>query len=73
MKIVALLFVFLMAACSGYKTPTLSDPSKMSEDTLCYRYAYAKKNVAIKEEVRARNLDCEENLQRQVPVGESRY
>ena len=66
-----------LAACSGYKTPGLSgDPAGMSADTLCYRYAYAKSDRALKDEIAARHLDCAENLRNQPsldPVGESRW
>lgn len=60
------LVLLAMTACSGYKSPGLdSEPSKMSGDTLCYRYAYAKSNRALKEEIRARGLECEEILRTQ--------
>lgn len=63
--------VLLLAACEGYKSPGLdSDPSKMSGDTLCYRYAYAKSNRALKEEIRARGLECDEILRQQPHSGQ---
>lgn len=67
MKILSLFLLFFITACSGYKTPTFNNPSKMSADTLCYRYAYAKNDPAIRNEVEARNLDCETILQDMVP------
>lgn len=63
-----------LAGCEGYKTPGFSnDPAKMSGDTLCYRYAYAKSGPEMKKEVDARGLDCREVLEQQAPVGESRW
>ncbi len=60
-----------LIACSGYKTPGVSgNPSKMSADTLCYRYAYAKSNPALKDEVAARGLDCREVLDSQPAMGQ---
>jgi hypothetical protein len=57
-----------VSACSGsgYKTPSMnSDPARMSADTLCYRYAYAKSDPKLAAEVKARNLDCREILDEQ--------
>ncbi|MCE7887796.1 MAG: hypothetical protein DYH13_09900 [Alphaproteobacteria bacterium PRO2] len=63
--------ILLLAACSGYKTPGLSgDPSKMSADTLCYRYAYGKSNRALKDEIDARGLECGEILREQPHSGQ---
>ncbi|MGB4107611.1 MAG: hypothetical protein WBK55_07425 [Alphaproteobacteria bacterium] len=62
----------LLTACSGYKSPSMSsDPSKMSADTLCYRYAYAKSDRALKDEIRARGLECEEILRAQPQSGQN--
>lgn len=58
-----ILIPFFLAACAGYKAPSLSgDPAGMSADTLCYRYAYAKSDPALADEVAARRLDCAEVL-----------
>ena len=47
-----------LTACAGYKTPSLSgDPSKMSADTLCFRYE-SSKDPALGAEIDARNIDC---------------
>lgn len=56
--------VLMLAACSGnYKYPSASsNPQAMSADTLCYRYAYAKRNQELADEVAARNLNCEDLL-----------
>ncbi|GJL85795.1 MAG: hypothetical protein DHS20C02_15700 [Micavibrio sp.] len=62
MKKLFLILVFLplaLTACEGYRTPSLSkDPAKMSSATLCYRYAGARPDQAISDEVLLRNLDC---------------
>jgi hypothetical protein len=75
MKNLLVASLFLLAACSGYKTPSVSsNPSKMSGDTLCYRYAYAKSDPALAAEVKARGLDCRQTLEDQgAAVGESRW
>ncbi len=72
----ALLF---LVGCSGgddgfdkYKTPTLDNSANMSADTLCYRYAYAKENRSLKEEVRNRGLDCAAILESQSTYSDSR-
>lgn len=60
------LMVCTLSACSGYKTPSMSgDPARMSADTLCYRYAYAKSDPKLADEVSLRNLDCREILDEQ--------
>lgn len=51
------LFLLLLTACSGYRMP-MTGTQNMSGDTLCYRYAYAKDDPAIKAEIAARGLDC---------------
>lgn len=59
-----LVCLMLLAACSGntgpYKTPTISNSnaSSMSDTTLCYRYAGAKRSQALNDEVESRGLDC---------------
>lgn len=50
-------FIFTLSACETLKRPS-SNPSTMSSDTLCYRAAGAKKDDGIKDEIRARGLDC---------------
>lgn len=63
--------LLLLAACSGYKSPSMSsDPSKMSGDTLCYRHAYGESSRAMKEEIRARGLECDEILRQQPHSGQ---
>ncbi len=62
-----------LASCENFKGPSLSDPSRMSADTLCYRQAYAKSNPALADEIAARNLDCEESLRHQRPVDDRGY
>ena len=58
-KVQSLLLAFLLTACAGYKTPSLSgEPSKMSGDTLCFRAAHDPANKALRDEIAARNLDC---------------
>jgi hypothetical protein len=49
----------LLAACAGgYRHPGMhQDPSKMSADTLCFRYA-SSKDPALAAEIAARSLDC---------------
>lgn len=51
--------LLVLAACAGnYKTPGVAkDPSKMSADTLCFRYASAK-DPALGAEIERRGLDC---------------
>lgn len=63
-----------MTACGGgtYKTPSVSNPQSMSGETLCYRYAYAKDDPAIKAEIEARNLDCNKAFELEIG-GEGRY
>jgi hypothetical protein len=80
MKRASFLAFLLLAACGTTRHPTVGgDPSTMSADTLCYRYAYAKSNEALKAEIDARNLDCEDVLAAQPAamsgsaVGESRW
>lgn len=74
MKNILLAALLVLTACEGYRAPGTSDPAKMSGDTLCYRYAYAKTNRALKEEVVNRNLDCRAVLEEQPLIGtESRY
>lgn len=69
----------ILSACSGetlgsFRAPSLSgDPAKMSADTLCYRAAYAKEDPALREEVKARNLDCEAILAAQPQPGGERF
>jgi hypothetical protein len=66
----------ILAACAGersYKTPTFDNPSRMSADTLCYRAAYAKSSQALKDEVRARNLDCAAILEQQPAFDDRGY
>ncbi len=62
-RILPFLFLpVLLAACEGYKTPSIGNPERMSSGTLCYRYAYAKQTDALKDEIAARHLDCDEVL-----------
>lgn len=62
--------LLLLSACSGYKSPSMSsDPSKMSADTLCYRYAYAKSDPRLRDEIKARGLECGEILRQQPHSG----
>jgi hypothetical protein len=57
-----------------YKSPSVSgNPSKMSADTLCYRAATARANAALKDEIRARNLDCAAILESDPLLDSSRY
>lgn len=59
MKHIFLIPLLLLTACGSYKTPSLSgDPHSMSAATLCYRYAGARRDQAVSDEVTARNLDC---------------
>lgn len=61
MKIILpLAALVLLSACMEHtRHPEFSgNPSGMSSDTLCYRYAGAKKNEALAAEVKARRLDC---------------
>jgi len=52
------ILIFSLTACSSYRTPTVSsDPSKMSSDTLCFRYETTKKRK-LGDEVARRRLDC---------------
>lgn len=75
MKNIALIALLLLTACDGYRRPTLDtgNVERMSSDTLCYRYAYGKRSEAMKSEMEARNLDCNEILESQPAVGESRW
>lgn len=57
MKYVILIGVLSLTACSGYRMP-MTGTQNMSGDTLCYRYAYAKDDPAIRAEIAARGLDC---------------
>lgn len=69
-----LMVLLFTSACADYRTPGVSgDPGRMSADTLCYRYAYAKKDPKLKEEIAARGLDCKSILDSQPPIGQSRY
>ncbi len=53
-----LLALLLLTACAGIKAPSMSgDPSKMSADTLCFRYASSEDPV-LGAEIAARGLDC---------------
>ena len=58
--IVPLCALIALSACMEHtRHPQFSgNPSGMSAETLCYRYAGAKKNEALAAEVRARDLDC---------------
>jgi hypothetical protein len=58
--ILALSSLLILSACMEHtRHPEFSGkPSGMSSDTLCYRYAGAKKNEALAAEVKARRLDC---------------
>ena len=48
-----------LSACGHYNAPSLSgNPATMSSDTLCYRYATAKRDQAIADEITRRNLNC---------------
>lgn len=68
-KLLALSLVpFLLAACVSMKGPS-QNPLAMSADTLCYRYAYAKKNQPLKDEIDARGLDCRAILDQQGAIG----
>jgi hypothetical protein len=75
-----LISLLALGACSGggdspfdnYKTPTLDNPQNMSADTLCYRAAYAKSSQALKDEVRARGLDCGAILESRATFSDSR-
>lgn len=61
MKNFAFLVCLLLAlgACQRYNGPSArSNPATMSSDTLCYRYATAKHDKALVDEVARRNLNC---------------
>lgn len=62
MKIFSFIAVLFLAACvsDGYKTPSLSNAESMSEQTLCYRAAYAKADPAVNAEISRRNIDCDD-------------
>ncbi len=71
-------FLFL-AACStveashSYKTPSLSgDAGGMSSETLCYR-AETTGSEILKDEIRARHLDCREVLESRPLIPDARY
>lgn len=71
MKKILIVGIITLSACSGYKTPSMSsDPSKMSADTLCYRQAYAKSDPRLRDEVKARGLECAEILRQQPHTGQ---
>jgi hypothetical protein len=60
MRTILITSLLLLTACSGsnYRTPGLSGtPSKMSSDTLCFRYA-SSKSPDLAAEIDARNIDC---------------
>ena len=60
--ILALFLTAGLAACEGYRTPSVSqDPAKLSDHTLCYRAETTGKTV-LKDEVRKRALDCRDYL-----------
>ena len=67
--------VLLLVSCEGYKRPSLSsNPQTMSADGLCFRDAYAQLDAAMKAEIAARNLDCDEILESQPPPpGQSEF
>ena len=57
--VILLLAVLPLGACLGnVKYPTLFDPTSMSDETLCYRQAYAQHREEINAEIEARRLDC---------------
>ncbi len=49
------------------------NPQRMSSDTLCYRAAGAKTDSALKDEIRARRLDCNAILESQSSYDDVRY
>ena len=53
-----LLGLFLLTACSTTRMPW-QGVARMSNDTLCYRAAYASGDPAINAEIKSRHLDCE--------------
>jgi hypothetical protein len=64
MKPLALILALTLTACANPKTPSISsNPKTMSADTLCYRYAGARKNTAIADEIKARGLNCAQILE----------
>ena len=48
----------LLTACSTTRMPG-QGVARMSNDTLCYRAAYASGDPAINAEIKSRHLDCE--------------
>ena len=67
------LSMLLLAACEGYRTPSVSqDPAKLSDHTLCYRAETTGKTV-LKDEVRKRNLDCRDYLESDPLYSGQRY
>ena len=75
MKVISVFMLCLcLAACQNYKRPSVNaDPTKMSADTLCYRYAYAKSDPALAKEVAARGLDCDLYLEADPLFTDQRY
>jgi hypothetical protein len=62
-KCLSLVFIFL-TACSTTRMPGVG-VERMSNDTLCYRAAYASGDPAINAEIKSRHLDCEKMARQQ--------
>ena len=58
MQIVFVFILLLLTACSTTRMPG-QGVERMSNDTLCYRAAYASGDPAINAEIKSRHLDCE--------------
>jgi len=62
-----LALILMLGACTAMKTPSVSgDLTKISGDTLCYRYANstAKNRKAYSAEIDRRGLNCAQSLAR---------
>ncbi len=61
-KVRGFIILLLLTACSTYRAP-MQGVERMSNDTLCYRAAYASADPAINAEIKSRHLDCEKMAQ----------
>ena len=58
MQIVFVFILLLLTACSTTRMPG-QGVERMSNDTLCYRAAYAQDDLSVTAEIKSRHLDCE--------------
>ncbi len=72
--LLTLSLVLILCGCANTNHPSVrSNPATMSSDTLCYRYATAKRDPAYGAEVKARGLDCAAILESDPLYNQNRY